>query len=198
MCKDLLARLLKPLREVSLMAGVNLPGESGQVGLTSEMSLAADGVDEDNQEDKSFPKRVSDEEGTVCMCSMNLYFYDQYSYTTLRLSCCLVPVCMSDLPTLCMYVCMYVCMCMHAVDRNSIRRLKEAERAGKANAKLRNKTKGKTNRELRKLQREYADPALALFPGRYYESTFVLRVCNFASNMKSVISELLHRWTAAR
>lgn len=65
---------------------------------------------------------------------------------------------------------MFVCTYIHeyvAVDRNSIRRLKEAERSGKANAKLRNKTKGKTNKELRKLQREYSDPALALFPGRY-------------------------------
>lgn len=64
------------------MAGVNLPGESGQVGLTSEMSMAADGVDED-EEDGSFPTRVGDGEGRywrpfrfrcllICVRSMDL------------------------------------------------------------------------------------------------------------------------------
>ena len=62
LCKDLLTRLLKPLREVSLMAGVNLPGESGQVGLTSEMSLVADGSD---SEDSDYSPRVED--GGRCM-----------------------------------------------------------------------------------------------------------------------------------
>jgi len=39
--------LLKPLREVALMAGVNLPGESGQLGLTQR-----DGEDDDEEVDE--------------------------------------------------------------------------------------------------------------------------------------------------
>lgn len=34
--KKLLERILKPLREVAVMAGINLPGESGQIGFTAE------------------------------------------------------------------------------------------------------------------------------------------------------------------
>lgn len=37
LCKPLYARLLKPLREVAIMSGVNLPGESGQLGLTEDL-----------------------------------------------------------------------------------------------------------------------------------------------------------------
>jgi len=43
LAKPLLVRLLKPLREVAIMAGVNLPGESGQLGLRDEAFYATDG-----------------------------------------------------------------------------------------------------------------------------------------------------------
>jgi hypothetical protein len=36
MSKNLFARMLKPVREVAVMAGINLPGESGKVGLTDD------------------------------------------------------------------------------------------------------------------------------------------------------------------
>lgn len=43
LAKPLLVRLLKPLREVAIMAGVNLPGESGQLGVRDEAFYATDG-----------------------------------------------------------------------------------------------------------------------------------------------------------
>ena len=46
--KALIARLLQPLREVAIMAGVNLPGESGQLGTTS-----SDGDGDSNSDDKN-------------------------------------------------------------------------------------------------------------------------------------------------
>jgi hypothetical protein len=36
MSKNLYARMLKPVREVAVMAGINLPGESGKAGLTDD------------------------------------------------------------------------------------------------------------------------------------------------------------------
>lgn len=38
--KTLLGRLLRPIREVSLMAGINLPGESGQVGIKEDITTS--------------------------------------------------------------------------------------------------------------------------------------------------------------
>jgi hypothetical protein len=35
--KELITRLMKPLREVALMSGINLPGESGQLGIDEDM-----------------------------------------------------------------------------------------------------------------------------------------------------------------
>lgn len=46
MIKPLLTRLLKPLREVAIMSGINLPGESGQLGI-NEGAFADDDDTED-------------------------------------------------------------------------------------------------------------------------------------------------------
>jgi molecular chaperone DnaK len=48
--KSLLARLLLPLREVAIMSGVNLPGESGQLGINE--GAFADDEDEDDEDDE--------------------------------------------------------------------------------------------------------------------------------------------------
>jgi len=47
--KGLLARLLLPLREVAIMSGVNLPGESGQLGINE--GAFADDEDEDEDDE---------------------------------------------------------------------------------------------------------------------------------------------------
>lgn len=44
--RSLLVRLMKPLREVAVMAGINLPGESGQMGVNDDMFYAGDEGDE--------------------------------------------------------------------------------------------------------------------------------------------------------
>ena len=93
--RTLFDRLLKPLREVSLMAGINLPGESGQVGtFQSEIDIIDD----------------------------------------------IVPI-----------------------DGDASQRNLQIK--GRANAKEKNKAKGNSKRELRRLQKEYSDPSLSLFPG---------------------------------
>jgi molecular chaperone DnaK (HSP70) len=56
--RDLLLRMLQPLREVAVMAGVNLPGESGQVGLAAEHY-----EEEDNSGAPSTSYRGEREEG---------------------------------------------------------------------------------------------------------------------------------------
>jgi len=43
--------------------------------------------------------------------------------------------------------------------------MKRMEKEGKSQAKLKNKARGRTNKELRKLQKQRADPSLSLFPG---------------------------------
>lgn len=50
-------------------------------------------------------------------------------------------------------------------DELDVRQLKKAEQSGKSMAKRKKQAKGRTNQELRKLQKQYADPSLALFPG---------------------------------
>ena len=45
--KPLIARLLKPLREVAIMSGINLPGESGQLGINEGAFAEDDDGDDD-------------------------------------------------------------------------------------------------------------------------------------------------------
>ena len=42
LCRPLLPRILRPMREVALMAGINLPGDSGQIGYTNEVFTGKD------------------------------------------------------------------------------------------------------------------------------------------------------------
>ena len=50
--KDLLTRILKPLREVAIMSGINLPGESGQLGIL-EGAFSEDEYEEEGDGDVS-------------------------------------------------------------------------------------------------------------------------------------------------
>lgn len=53
LCKGLITRLLKPVREAAIMAGVNLPGESGQIGMQAVF---------DNDEETVIENSVADSE----------------------------------------------------------------------------------------------------------------------------------------
>jgi heat shock protein 1/8 len=106
-CKDLLQRLLKPVRVAALMAGVNLPGESGRI------SISDDDVDEDEIDAEEEEEEEDSKETGV---SLNM------------------------------------------------KELEVMQKLGRMEAKRRQKVKGQTNREMRRLQKSYGDNTLSLFP----------------------------------
>jgi heat shock protein 1/8 len=62
LCKELLSRILRPVREVAIMAGVNLPGDSGQIGLRDDGrddSVEGDDVVEDDSDDEDGDEGIS-------------------------------------------------------------------------------------------------------------------------------------------
>ena len=58
LCRPLFQRLLKPVREVAVLAGVNLPGESGLMGAESMEFESVDMNNNNNKQDDSDNKNV--------------------------------------------------------------------------------------------------------------------------------------------
>ena len=120
LAKPLLVRLLKPLREVAIMAGVNLPGESGQLGVRDE-AFYATGKDDDSNP-KPSPSTSSDAISALSSSSVT-----------------------SSAAT--------------------VAELKRQQLGGRASAKEGKRVQGSSLKELRRLQKETMDSALASFPG---------------------------------
>lgn len=106
--RGLLVRLLKPLREVAIMSGINLPGES------SELSLQM---------------RVSDDD-------TNMDDSDDYDARTNGI-----------------------------LTKGRIQAMRLAQESGRQLSKIRKKMKGNTQKELRRLQKDYLDSSITTFPG---------------------------------
>lgn len=104
LANPLLSRLMRPLREVALMAGVNLPGESGLLSEYNEVE------DEENTSSVDFSSPVD-------------------------------------------------------FDYDAIQQLKSIQVSGRKQAKKRQEVKGVVGKEIKRLQKELADPSLLRFPG---------------------------------
>lgn len=126
--QTLLSRMLRPIREVAIMAGINLPGESGLMGMKSTFSFDKEESETDNLD----------------------------------------------------------------ANENALHDLALKQKAGRQNARLRNKTAGKVTKEVRRLQRSSSDSTLSSFPGGQALDDVIL--VGGASRMPCVV-ELVHTLT---
>jgi len=141
MSKKLIVRLLKPLREVAIMAGVNLPGESGQLGVM-EGTFGEDDLFEQEDEEEA-----EDEEEEEVQADNESEATGSTRYTKDPLA---------------------------GLEGLSKTALRKAQQQGRKEARERKKVKGSTSRELRRLQKENSDEALAIFPGGQALSDVIL------------------------
>eukprot|EP01041_Mallomonas_annulata_P002652 gene2652-5208_t len=110
LCQPLLGRILRPLREVCLMAGVNLSGESGQFGFTSE--------EFDGEESRGLAATAPPLEG-------------------------------------------------EGGDRDiggGVEGRKQKQEGGRSDARKKQKMRGSSGKELRRLQKQLGDPSISPFP----------------------------------
>lgn len=61
--KELLSRILRPVREVAIMAGINLPGDSGQIGQREDGEDANDDNDGGEEDDEGEENEDDDDDG---------------------------------------------------------------------------------------------------------------------------------------
>ena len=142
--KPLLNSILKPLRQVAIMAGINLPGESAQQGADG-WEPQWDGNDSDHsqrffmrgnkQRDKEVNQEEEEEEEAAEEEEENEGQTQQEHKQASGLS------------------------------SNSIRHMQRVQLEGRRSAKALKKQRATSTRELRRLQKQTGDSSLTLFPG---------------------------------
>jgi hypothetical protein len=138
--KQLLSRLLKPLREVALMSGINLPGESGLIGIDEDMYTEGN-EDEEEEEGESQGADVSGGRSSSIRPTS--------ASTSTSTSTGAKDSATAAVPLMSL----------------SIAQMRKQQLEGRRMAKIEKKVKGSTTKELRRLQKQMMDSTIASFPG---------------------------------